>query len=83
MTGVGGHFRLASGQLVLELVMLIRILLDQVLLKRVLDIGRILLIRRYPAIADEQAFKVPRCFPILLVAIEDRFGDVRNMLSSV
>lgn len=81
--GAGCQFLEADTALLLELLGNIGLLGDQVLLVGEVEVGLVLLGRRDPAVADEQALEVPLLLSLgLLVAVEDVLGDVGNVLAS-
>ena len=63
--------------------MVVGVLLDNALLNSICNVSRILLGWRDPAVADQESLQVPCGFGVLLVAIENCPGDVRNVLSSI
>ncbi len=79
-----GELLLADAQLDLELVGDVAPLRDQALLQGELEVGVVLLGRRDPAVADEQAHQVPLVLGVRkLVAGQDVLCDVGNVLAGV
>lgn len=85
LVGLDGDFLLADTLLDFELVGEVGTLLDDALLVAKLEVGVVLLFGGDPAVADEEARKVP--FVIdgtgVLVAFENSLGDVGNVLTGV
>lgn len=82
MPVVLGQLLLADAALRLELVGNVGSLLNQLLLVGKVDVGVVLLGRRDPAVTDEEALELPLVLGRrLLVALEDRLGDVRDVLA--
>lgn len=80
-----GDFELAEPLLVLELAGHVGTLLDDALLVGELEVGVVLLFGGDPAVADQEAGEIPFVTdgPGVLVAVENGFGDVGDVLAGV